>query len=415
MTELTRSVTPRLAVLGARPRFEEPLHVGRPNVPVNLTGFHKRLDDVLAQRWLTNDGSQVREFQERLCSLMGVKHCVAMCNGTVALEIASRALGFSGEVIVPAFTFVASAHALRWQGIAPAFCDIEPRWHHLDPKGIAARGCARTSGVLGVHLWGHACAVEEIEAEAAALGVPVLFDASHALGCSHRNRMVGNFGAAETFSFHATKFINTFEGGAVATNDDELAERMRFMRNFGFCGEDCVSHVGTNGKMNEPAAAFGLSLLDELDYLVDHNKSNYEAYVEGLVEVPGIRMLLFDGVEKANFQYIVAEVDEADMRLSRDEVIQVLKAEGVLARRYFYPGCHRMEPYVTEQPQLARELPVTDRVARRVLVLPTGTAVTPENVLSVCEILGVAQGMARQVRAAFASDHGSQCDPIRSA
>ena len=400
MTELTMTRTPHLAVLGATPRFEEPLHVGRPNVPADLSGFHKRLDDILTRRWLTNDGGQVREFQERVCSLLSVKHCVAMCNGTVALEIASRALGFSGEVIVPAFTFVASAHALRWQGVMPAFCDIEPQWHHLDPKGIADRGCARTSGVLAVHLWGRACAVEEIEAEAAALDVPVLFDASHAFGCSHRGRMIGNFGAAETFSFHATKFINTFEGGAVVTNDSELAERMRFMRNFGFCGEDRVSHVGTNGKMNEPAAAFGLSLLDELDYLIDHNKSNYEAYIEGLAEVPGIRVLPFAGVEKANFQHIVAEVDEAEMGLLAMSLYRCSGRKGCLRDATSIRAVIAWS-VSTEQPQRRRPS-TTDRIAQRVLVLPTGTALAPSDALSICRVLEAAHGMADQVRAALA-------------
>lgn len=407
MNESVRLGTALLAVLGAEPRYRDPLHVGRPNVPSDLTRFHERLEGILGKRWLTNDGSQVREFEERISATLGVAHCVAMCNGTIALEIASRALGFKGEVLAPAFTFVASVHALSWQGIRPAFCDIDRQWHHLDASEIRARECAETSGILGVHLWGRACNVEAIESEARRLGVPVLFDASHAFGCSFRGRMIGGFGSAETFSFHATKFINTFEGGAVTTNDGNLAERMRFMRNFGFSGEDCVSHVGTNGKMSEPSAAFGLSLLDELDRLVDWNRGNYQAYAAGLSEIPGIRLLVFDGLEKSNYQYVVVEVDETEVGLSRDEILAVLKAEGVLARRYFYPGCHRMEPYVTEQPLLARQMPVTDFVAERVLVLPTGTAVTPDDALSVCEVLKAARGSAKEVRAALAKESSS--------
>jgi dTDP-4-amino-4,6-dideoxygalactose transaminase len=191
-----------------------------------------------------------------------------MCNGTIALEIAIRALGLTGEVIVPSYTFIATAHALHWQGITPVFADIDPDTHNLDPEAVRRMITPRTTGIIGVHLWGRAAPVEALQAISDEHGLQLMFDAAHAFGCSYRGQMIGNFGRAEVLSFHATKFFNTLEGGAVVTNDDELAEVMRLMRNFGFSGYDNVIHPGTNGKMVEICAAMGLTNFDELDDVV---------------------------------------------------------------------------------------------------------------------------------------------------
>src|SRR5262249_24088421 len=239
-----------LAILGGMPAFRKPLHVGRPNVG-DRDNLIALLHDMLDRRWLTNNGPFVMEFERRIAAMMSVRHCVAMCNATVALEIAARAAGFTGEVIVPSFTFVATAHALQWQGITPVFCDIDPETHNIDPDRIEALITPRTSGIIGVHGWGHACKVERIERIARRYGLGVIYDAAHAFGCTHRGMPIGSAGRAEIFSFHATKLLNAFEGGAVVTNDDELAGKIRLMKNFGFDDVDQVVYIGTNGKMSE--------------------------------------------------------------------------------------------------------------------------------------------------------------------
>src|SRR6185369_4193577 len=217
-----------LAVLGGPREFAEPLHVGRPNI-----GDRGRLlsliNDMLDRRWLTNQGPLVQEFERRVAEHVGVEHCVAMCNGTVALEIAIRALGLTGEVILPSFTFIATAHALQWQEITPVFCDIDPHTHRLDPNRVESMITPRTSGIIGVHVWGRPCDVDALTEIAERRKLTLLFDAAHAFSSSRNGTMVGGFGAAEVFSFHATKFLNTGEGGAVVTNDDDLAQRMRLM------------------------------------------------------------------------------------------------------------------------------------------------------------------------------------------
>src|SRR5690606_22863643 len=206
---------------------------------------------------------------------LGVKHCVAMCNGTIALEIAIRATGLRGEVIVPSWTFVATAHSLYWQGITPVFADIDPTTHNLDPAAVRRMITPRTSGIVGVHLWGRAAPVEELQAIADEHGLKLVFDAAHAFGSTYKGRSIGRFGACEVLSFHATKWFNTMEGGAVVTDDDALADAMRLMRNFGFSGYDNVVHPGTNGKMIEVCAAMGLSNMERLDEVMATNQQRH--------------------------------------------------------------------------------------------------------------------------------------------
>jgi dTDP-4-amino-4,6-dideoxygalactose transaminase len=360
------------------------------------------------RNWLTNGGPFVKEFEFRIADMVGVKHCIAICNATVALEIAARAAGLKGEVIVPAFTFVATAHALQWQGINPVFCDIDPRTHTIDPARVEDLITHKTTGLIGVHLWGRPCGIEALAEIARRRNLKLIFDAAHAFGCSHHGRMIGAFGLAEIFSFHATKFFNTFEGGAIVTDNDELAAKIRLMKNLGFAGYDKVIHIGTNGKMTEVCAAMGLTNLESLGEFVAANRRNYEAYRDGLKGLPGISLKEYDCTEKRNYQYIVVEVDETKATLNRDELVAVLQAENVLARKYFWPGCHRMEPYRSHYPNAHLLLPETERIAARTLLLPTGTAMGVPEVRTVCQIISTGVRHASEVKAALNRRAGSK-------
>lgn len=374
-----------LAINGAPPAFAEPLHVGRPNIG-NREAFLARVNQILDSHWLTNNGPMVQEFEHRIASYLGVKHCVAMCNGTIALEIAIRALGLTGEVIVPSWTFVATAHALYWQGITPVFADIDPATHNLDPNAVRRMITPRTTGIVGVHLWGRAAPIDELQTIADEHGLKLMFDAAHAFGCTYRGRPIGCFGECEVFSFHATKSFNTMEGGAVTTNDDQLAEAMRLMRNFGFHGYDNVIHPGTNGKMTEMCAAMGLANLETLDRIFAGNLRTQTAYREALRDIPGVSAIGYDPSEASNFHYVVLEIDES-CTVSRDQIISALHAENVLARRYFWPGCHRMQPYRDLFPHAELTLPNTRTVSERVVVLPAGPSVTQEQIAQICDVI----------------------------
>ena len=374
-----------LAVFGASPAFPEPLHVGRPNVG-NRREFLRRVESILDSLWFSNNGPMVRELEKRLADYLGVRHCIAICNGTVALEIAVRALRLKGEVIIPSFTFAATAHALQWQEITPVFADIDAETCTLDPASVVRMITPRTSAILGVHVWGRPCDIDRLQEIADEHDLKLMFDAAHAFGCSYGGRMIGNFGMCEVLSFHATKFFNTFEGGAIVTNDDLLAEQLRLMRNFGFRGVDNVVALGINGKMPEICAAMGLTGLDVIEDTIAVNRANYECYEEELSNVPGLHLIRHSATERTNYQYVVARV-AGDFPIARDDLVRILHAENILIRRYFYPGCHEMEPYRSLSADTATLLPNTVRLCNEVVSFPTGAAIDRGHIATIGELL----------------------------
>jgi len=275
------------------------------------------------------------------------------------------------------------------------FADIDPRTHLIDPASVQRLLTPRTTGIIGVHTWGQCCDVDRLQAIADEDGLKLLFDAAHAFGCAFRGQKIGKFGAAEVFSFHATKFLNSFEGGAVVTNDDSLAEKLKLMKNFGFLGYDNVGYIGTNGKMNEVSAAMGITSMEAMDEFIAINRRNYEKYERGLENIPGVKLLKYGSDYVVNYQYVVAEVDDS-CAISRNQLVELLWAENVLARRYFYPGTHRMEPYRSYFPNAGLMLPETEKVCARVLILPTGQSVSLSDVSAVCDLIR------------FAASHGEQ-------
>lgn len=366
--------------------MSEKLYVGRPNIG-KRERFFEHVNGMLDRRWLSNDGPLLKEFEARISEFLGAKHVVAMCNATVAIEIACRALDLKGEVIIPSYTFVATANALQWQEITPVFCDMDPATHNIDPTKIERLITPRTTGIIGVHVWGRGCETEAIEDIAHRRGLKVMYDASHGFACSKGGRMLGTFGECEVFSFHATKFLNCFEGGAVVTNNNELAEKMRLMRNFGFVDFDNAVYLGVNGKMSEIHAAMGLTNFEALDEIIAVNRRNYEAYCKALAGVEGISVAAYDPAVRNNYQYVVIEVDPEVCPRNRDEIVEALHAENIIARKYFWPGCHKMEPYRSLQPNAGLLLPETERIAARVIVLPTGQTVDEETVQRVCQVI----------------------------
>ena len=392
-------MTRELAILGGSPAFADPLHVGRPNLPDRGT-IEKYFGEILDRVWLTNDGPFVRSFEDALREVTGAAECVAVCNATIGLQLLQRAIALSGNVIVPSFTFVATPHSLQWQGISPRFGDIDPETHQLRPASAEHRIDAETSALMPVHLWGDAVDTDEFESMSRRHGLPLIFDAAHGLGVVRNGRRVGTFGLAEVFSFHATKLVNSFEGGAISTNDASLAEELRHMRNFGFAGYDTVACLGTNAKMSEPSAAMGLASLAELDATIAHNRTIFAAYQQAFKEMDGLRLRMSSASVESNCQYVVTLV-EPSSGLRRDELVTALHAEGVLARRYFYPGCHQMEPYRTLMPDERAHLVVTEQIADAVLVLPTGRSMSAAIAGRVAEVIAELNENAPAVRAAL--------------
>jgi dTDP-4-amino-4,6-dideoxy-D-glucose transaminase len=390
-----KAAAAELAIFGGRPAFAEPLHVGRPNIG-DREQILRLIDEALEQRWLSNSGSKLLAFESRLSETFGGLHCVATCNATLGLQLTMRALGVSGEVILPAFTFVASAHAVAWERLTPVFADVEAETLCMGPAQAEARIGRDAGALLGVHLWGRHADLDGLERLARERELPLVFDAAHGLGCSVGGRPLVGFGDAAVLSFHATKVANSFEGGVVVTADPELADRVRAMRNFGFDEEsEAVAGLGTNAKLSEAGAAMGLASLDALDGFLAANRANLSAFADSLSATPGIELLPFPHPEETNCHHVTAVVDPEAAGLDRDQLKAVLEAENVLARRYFHPGCHRVPPH-DEGP--TPPLPVTERALERCLSLPTGTAVSPEDAAAIGQLIRLAVADAAAVR-----------------
>lgn len=390
---MKRAVTD-LAIFGGPQAFLHDLFVGRPTVG-DRDRFFARLEWALNNNWLTNGGPLVREFEGRVADLADVRHCVATCNATVALQLALRACDVSGEVIMPSMTFAATPHAASWLGLQPVFCDVDPETGLIDPDHVAALITPRTGAIVGVHLWGRAAPVEALQKIAVDHQVKLFFDAAHALGCTADGRAVGGFGDAEVFSFHATKTVTSFEGGAIVTDDGQLADRIRAMHNFGLSADRAVE-VGTNGKMSESAAAMGLTSLDAFAETREHNRANHALYSAELSRVRGISVHQFDQGEQNNFQYVIISVDQAGAGIDRDQMQAILRAEKVIARSYFSPGCHQMAAYRTDPPL---RLEHTETLSSQVLALPTGPAVSSEDIRRVCDIIRLAAANGELINA----------------
>ena len=392
-----------LAIFGGRSAFLYPLRVGRPN-KIDRARLFDRLNWTLDNQWLTNGGPLAREFEDRIAELARVRHCVATCNATSALQLLVHAAGLTGEVVMPSLTFVATAHSVRWLGLEPVFCDIDPRTGCLDVAAAETAITARTSAIIGVHLWGRACAVDELEKLAADKGIPLFFDAAHALGCTSSGHAVGGFGDAEVFSFHATKVVNAFEGGAVVTDDDELARQVRALHNFGIGLDGVNAAGGTNGKLSEASAAMGLTSLDAFAESIRHNQANYQFYRSELDGLAGVGVVEFPRHERNNYQYVIVEIDEEITGISRDLLMHLLRAERVEVKPYFSPACHQQEPYLSRRPV---QLPHTERLASRVLAVPTGTTVAREDVRRVCNIIRLAVSKGIEITARWPLPQGA--------
>jgi dTDP-4-amino-4,6-dideoxyglucose len=386
----------QLAALGGAAEFDAVVCVGRPN-HVYRREFYTRLDAVFDRGWLSNGGPCVSELESRIADMLEVRQCVVVANATLGLQLMAKAAGLSGEVIMPAFTFAATAQAMDWIGLKPVFCDVDPDTHNLDPKLVAECITPRTSAILGVHLWGGSCDVAALDDLADRHRLSLLFDAAHAFGCSRKGLPIGGNGLAEVFSFHATKFFSACEGGAVCTNDEELASRMRNMINFGFALPEQLVSCGTNAKMSELSAAMALTNLDHFADILECNRRNFAAYSAGLAGIPGLTLIRPADGQQRNNQYIVVRVDETVAGLSRDQLLEFLSAENVGAKRYFYPGLHRQPPFMTAGTPAAH-CPVTDLLSHQVMQLPTGTSVTPDDIGRICGLIRLMCAQAGEIR-----------------
>ena len=382
-----------LALFGAPPVFDTPRHVNRPAAP-DRAAFDAMMDAVWERRWFTNDGPLVQELERRLSAFLDVPHCVLTSNATAGLDLVMQCLGIRGEVLLPSYTFISTAHLLALRGLTPVFCEVGTDMA-LDPADAAARLTERTDAVVATHVWGSPCDIDGLGALCDAAGIPLLFDAAHAFGARHRGHPLGRFGRAEVFSLHATKAFHTCEGGLITTCDAALAEQLRLARNFGFSGSDRVDCTGVNAKMSELHAAMGLANLDAFPATRAAARAVHAAYRDGLAGLTGLRLKCPPAAEDNNHHYVVAEVDARAFGLTRDRLVELLTAEGIWARRYFFPGGHRSPPHAAANPGLS--LPRTEALCDRVMLLPGGGAADLAEVAEICRMIRFVAGSAAAI------------------
>jgi len=354
------------------------------------TEFLEEVRGILASKQLTN-GAYVRKFEEAAAGYLGVAHCVAVSSCTAGLLLVLKALDLRGEVILPSFTFHATAHAVVWNGLTPVFADCDAKTFCVAPQAVRSQASIRTAAILAVHLFGNPAAARELEEIAAELETPLVFDAAHAFGSSSGGKRIGGFGTAEVFSFSPTKLVVAGEGGLVATRDAELAEKLRAARNYGDAGNYDPEVLGVNARMSEINAAMALQGLTGLDARIERRNEIRLRYERNLRDVTGLRFQEVSEGGHSTFKDFSVIVDEKEFGHSRDWLVERLHAENIGARKYFSPPVHRQKLYSPMWD--GRALPVTDLISDGVVSLPIYSSLTDESVDKVCEVIRRAQGL----------------------
>jgi dTDP-4-amino-4,6-dideoxygalactose transaminase len=347
---------------------EKPVYVTQPYLPP-LDEFLPYLEKIWHNKILTNGGPFHQELEASLCAYLGVKYISLFTNATVALITALQALRITGEVITTPFSFVATSHALLWNGITPVFVDIDPKTLNIDPYKIEAAITPRTTAIMPVHCYGHPCDVDAIEKIAETYNLRVIYDAAHAFGVNCHCGSVLNHGDLSVLSFHATKVFNTFEGGAIICPDEGVKLRIDQLKNFGHAGEISVVAPGINGKMSEINAAFGLVQLKHVDHVLAKRKAIDARYRENLKKVSGIHCLDDAGEVVANYSYFPILV-KPEFPLERDWLNEALKDRGIFPRRYFYPLISEFSMYRGLPSSSPSNLPYATQAAKQILCLP---------------------------------------------
>ncbi len=363
----------------------EGVFVTKPSLPP-LEEYIEYLKRIWDKNTLTNMGPLHEEFREKLSSFLESEICVPSCNGHMALELAIQAMGLKGEIITSPYTFASTTHAIVRNGCTPVFCDVNEDDCTIDTDKIEELITDKTVAILPIHVYGFPCKVEEIERIAKKHNLKVIYDAAHAFGVKIGGKSIANYGDISMFSFHATKVFNTIEGGCAVLKDFNTAVRFYQLINFGIMGEEKVSFIGANAKMNEFEAAMGLCNLGHFEENRAKRKAAYETYEQELAGIDGIRMLKVyrDDVER-NYAYCPVFFDEEVLGISRDAIFKHLSDNNIYARKYFYPLTSEFECYA--EGGYRGDTPIARKASRQVLTLPFYADIEKETVKYICGLI----------------------------
>jgi dTDP-4-amino-4,6-dideoxygalactose transaminase len=396
------------ALLGGTPAFPDGLPLARPRF-ADPAGLARDLERIVSTEMLTN-GPTVRRLEERAAEYLGVRHCVAVASCTTGLMLVLRAAEISGDVIVPSFTFAATAHAVAWNGLRPVFADVDPRTLTLSPSAAEHAIGVRVSAILATHLYGAPCDVQGLADVAGRNGIALFFDAAHGFGARRAGRMVGSFGMAEVFSMTPTKTLIAGEGGIIATNDDLLAERCRIGRNYGNPGDYDCRFVGLNARMSELHAALALASFVDLEQRIAIRNELAGRYREVLGRIPGIGFPHVREEDRSTYKDLTILVEEPVFGLSADRLGEALAAEGIETRRYYSPPVHEMRAY--RGLAAGVDLPVTAAAARAALALPLSTDMTDGHIEQIGEAIRRIRGHLSQENSRGAAQERYDGRPI---
>ena len=366
------------------PKARFSILVTRSSMP-ELSEYLDEISPLWESRWLTNMGAKHQALQRELREYLGVEQVELLTNGHMALELTLQAMNLQGEVITTPFTFASTTHAIVRNGLTPVFCDIDPVTFTMDAEKLESLVTDRTCAILPVHVYGNVCDVEEIARIAHKYELKVIYDAAHTFGETYKGQGVGAFGDASCFSFHATKVFNTIEGGAVAFRDRRLGEILYDLKNFGIHGPEEVSGVGANAKMNEFCAAMGLCNLRHVDAEIAKRKAVVERYRERLAGVEGLQLNAVQPEVKSNYAYFPVVFEERLFGASRAEVFDALGAQGIGARKYFYPLTNTFSAFHGRFD--VTRTPIALHVSKRVLTLPLYADLALDEVDRICDII----------------------------
>jgi len=352
-----------------------------------LEEFIPYLEKIWDNKWITNNGQFHQELEKKLCEYLGVKYLSVFTNGTIPLITALQALRITGEVITTPYSFVATTHALWWNGIKPVFVDIDQKTLTIDSNKIERVITPKTTAIMPVHVYGYPCNIDAIQEIANKYGLKVIYDAAHAFGVTINGESILNYGDISTLSFHATKTYNTVEGGALICRDEKTKQRIDYLKNFGFAGETTVIAPGINGKMDEIRAAYGLVNLKHVDAAIDYRQKVAQAYRKGLKDIEGISFL--DDMEgvRHNYSYFPIFIDEKKYGMTRDELYFKMRENNILGRRYFYPLISDFSTYRGLESASPTNLPVATKVANQVICLPIYHTLNMEDVQKILDII----------------------------
>jgi dTDP-4-amino-4,6-dideoxy-D-glucose transaminase len=346
----------------------EPLTVTRPYLPP-LEEFIPYLNKIWENHWLTNNGPFHQQLELALQEYLGVEHISLLANGTLALMIAMRVLGIRGEVITTPFSFVATSHALHWNGISPIFVDIDPLTFNIDPTKIEDAITPKTTAILPVHVYGTPCDVETLDCIAETRGLKMIYDAAHAFGAKHKGASLASYGDVSILSFHATKIFSTIEGGAIVCHDANIKKEIELLRNFGIADETTVIGTGINAKLNELQAAFGLMQLAHVEEEIRERIAACDWYRHALAGLQGIRIPGIPITASQNGGYFPILV-EPEYPLSRDELFRRMRSDNIMSRRYFYPLISEFPAYAELPSASKQNLPAAHAVSSSIICLP---------------------------------------------